>query len=146
MFGSQLRGARAYEETGVETGVMNADPHQLVSMLFEGARFAIGKANFALEQGDIASKGGNIGRAISIINEGLKQSLSWEANPEMADRLSSLYEYMEYRLTQANIHNDRTQLLEVDRLLGELETAWKAIAPKQRQKPVALTMPKAAFA
>jgi flagellar secretion chaperone FliS len=138
MFGSQLRGARAYEETGVETGVMNADSHELVAMLFEGARFAIGKAMFALEQEDWAAKGFNIGRAISIISEGLNQSLIWDADPQMADRLSSLYEYMQFRLTQANIHNDRSQLLEVDRLLGELESAWKAIAPKRRQKPVGL--------
>ncbi len=145
MFGSQLRGARAYEETGVETGVMNADPHQLVSMLFEGARFALGKAMFAMEQGDTAAKGLSIGRAISIISEGLKQSLSWKANPEMADRLSSLYEYMEYRLSQANMNNDRTKLVEVDKLLAELESAWKAIAPKRREKPVALEMPRAAM-
>jgi len=145
MFGSSLRGARAYEETGVETGVMNADPHQLVAMLFEGARFAIGKAMFALEQGDMAAKGLSIGRAISIISEGLNQSLSWEANPEMADRLASLYEYMQYRLTQANINNDRAQLVEVDKLLAELESAWKAIAPKQRENPVGLKTLRAAM-
>jgi flagellar protein FliS len=145
MFGSQLRGARAYEETGVETGVMNADPHQLVSMLFEGARFAVGKAMFAMEQGDMAAKGLSIGRAISIISEGLNLSLSWKANPEMADRLSSLYEYMEYRLSQANMNNDRSMLVEVDKLLAELESAWKAIAPKRREKPVELVMPKAAM-
>ena len=144
MFGSQLRGVRAYEDTGVETGVMNADPHQLVLMLFEGARLAVGKAMFAMEQGNISNKGMCVSRAISIINEGLSQSLSWEANPQMADRLSSLYEYMEYRLTQANLHNDRGMLLEVDRLLAELETAWKAITPERRQKPVGLTSLKTA--
>jgi flagellar secretion chaperone FliS len=144
MFGSNLRGVRAYEETGVETGVMNADPHKLVAMLFEGARFAVGKAMFALEQGDMAAKGMSIGRAISIISEGLNQSLSWEANPEMADRLAALYEYMQYRLSQANIHNDRSQLVEVDKLLAELESAWKAIAPKRREKPVGLKNIKAA--
>ena len=144
MFGSQLRGARAYEETGVETGVMNADPHQLVAMLFEGARFAVGRAMFALEQGDIPAKGLNIGRAISIISEGLNQSLSWKADPQMADRLSSLYEYMQYCLSQANIYNDRSKLLEVDRLLGELESAWNAITPKRRQKPVGLQSMKTA--
>jgi flagellar protein FliS len=144
MFGSHLRGARAYEETGVETGVMNADPHQLVAMLFEGARFAVGRAMFALEQGDIAAKGLNIGRAISIISEGLNQSLSWKADPQMADRLSSLYEYMQFCLSQANIHNDRSKLVEVDGLLGELESAWSAITPKRRQKPVGLQSMKSA--
>jgi flagellar protein FliS len=62
----------------------------------------------------------------------------------MADRLSSLYEYMQYCLSQANIYNDRSKLLEVDRLLGELESAWNAITPKRRQKPVGLQSMKTA--
>jgi flagellar protein FliS len=134
MFGSPHRGARAYEHTGVETGVMSADPHKLIQMLFEGARLSIAKALLAMEQGDIPRKGEAIGRAIAIILEGLNASLSWDANPQMADRLSSLYDYMARRLTEGNAHNDPAPLREADRLLGELESAWRAIAPNRRQQ------------
>ena len=35
------RGAGAYARVGVESGVMSASPHQLISMLFDGAGTAI---------------------------------------------------------------------------------------------------------
>ncbi len=132
MFGSSKFGTRAYEHTGVETGVMAADPHKLIQMLFEGARVSIAKALVALERGDIARKGESIGRAVNIIVEGLNASLSWDANPEMADRLASLYDYMVRRLTEGNLNNDAGPLREADRLLGELESAWSQIAPNRR--------------
>ena len=144
MFGSPMRGARAYETTGVETGVMAADPHQLVQMLFEGARLAIARSLIALEQGDIPSKGQAISRAVKIIYEGLNASLSWDANPEMADRLTLLYDYMVRRLTEANVRNDAKALREVDRLLAELEGAWKAIAPERRAGQAADVQPQPA--
>ena len=134
MFGSPMRGARAYEITGVETGVMSADPHKLILMLFEGARVSIAKALRSLEQGDIARKGEALSRAVAIVSDGLDASLSWDANPLMADRLHSLYDYMVRRLTEGNLRNDPTPLREVDRLLGELEGAWRAIAPQRRQQ------------
>ena len=121
-----------YERTGVELGVMAADPHRLIEMLFEGARVSIAKALFAMQQGDVARKGEALGRAVSIVQEGLDASLSWDANPLMADRLHALYDYMVRRLTRGNLDNDPGPLREVDRLLAELEGAWNAIAPAQR--------------
>ncbi len=137
MFGPKLRGARAYENTGVETGVMSADPHKLVLMLFEGARMAIARGLLAMEQGDIPRKGESISRAIKIIMEGLSASLSRDASPELADRLAALYDYMSRRLTEGNARNDPAMIREVDRLLAELEGAWRAIAPDRRQQSAA---------
>ena len=97
---------------------MIADPHKLIQMLFEGARVSVSKALRAMEQGDVQHKGESIGRAVAIILEGLNASLSWDANPLMADRLHALYDYMARRLTEANMHNDPAPLREVDRLLG----------------------------
>jgi flagellar protein FliS len=111
---------------------MSADPHKLIQMLFEGARLSIAKALIALEQGDIPRKGEAITRAVAIISEGLSASLSWDANPEMADRLASLYEYMTRRLTEGNARNDPAPMREADRLLAELEGAWRQIAPSRR--------------
>jgi flagellar secretion chaperone FliS len=134
MFGSPLRGTRAYESTGVETGVMSADPHKLVEMLFEGARVAIARGLLAMEQGDVPRKGESISRAIRIILEGLSASLSREASPELADRLAALYDYTARRLAEGNARNDPAPIREADRLLGELESAWRAIAPDRRSQ------------
>jgi flagellar secretion chaperone FliS len=133
MFGSPMRGARAYETTGVETGVMAADPHMLVQMLFEGARMSIARGLLAMEQGDVPRKGEAISRAIRIVMDGLNASLSRDASPELADRLGSLYDYIARRLTEGNARNDAAAIREADRLLAELEGAWRAIAPERRK-------------
>ncbi|MGM3372105.1 flagellar protein FliS, partial [Escherichia coli] len=44
MFGSMKRGANAYANIGVETGVIAASPHKLITMLFDGALVAIARA------------------------------------------------------------------------------------------------------
>ena len=44
MFANSRNAARAYASVGVHTGAMAASPHQLISMLFEGAMIAILKA------------------------------------------------------------------------------------------------------
>ncbi|MGZ8261766.1 MAG: flagellar export chaperone FliS, partial [Methylotenera sp.] len=37
MFGLAQRGVNAYAKVGVETGVLAANPHKLIIMLYEGA-------------------------------------------------------------------------------------------------------------
>ena len=51
------RGAGAYARVGVESGVMSASPHQLISMLFDGAGTAIRAAALHMRDGQVAEKG-----------------------------------------------------------------------------------------
>lgn len=117
----------AYGQAQVGSGVAAASPHKLISMLYEGAMVAIANAIVHLERGDIAARGAAISKAIAIIDEGLKISIDLEAGGELAQNLKALYEYMSYRLLQANIQADRAALEEVDALLKELKSAWDAI-------------------
>lgn len=48
------RGANAYARVGVESGVMSADPHQLIVMLFDGAKTAIRAARIHMQTGNTA--------------------------------------------------------------------------------------------
>ena len=65
-----------------------------------------------------------------IIDEGLKASLDKSAGGELAQNLSSLYDYMSQRLLIANLKNDVAALDEVSNLLTELKGAWEAIRPQ----------------
>jgi flagellar protein FliS len=130
MFSPGHAGANAYARVGVQTGVMGASPHRLIVMLYQGARQAIARARMHLLQGNIAERGKAISNAISIIQNGLQQSLNLEVGGEVAARLDALYTYMERRLLDANVQRDEQMLVEVDRLLATLEEAWLAIAPE----------------
>jgi flagellar secretion chaperone FliS len=126
---------KAYTTIGIESGVHGADPHQLISMLFQGALLAIRNAKSSMLNKDIPAKGAAISHAISIIEAGLNASLDKNAGGQLAHNLSSLYEYMSIRLVTANLKNDIEALDEVSRLLTELKGAWESIRPLTAVQP-----------
>ena len=117
----------AYAKVGIESGVTSADPHKLISMLFEGALLAIANAKNGMVRKDIPAKGAAISKAIAIIGEGLHAGLDKEVGGELAQGLSSLYDYMVFRLIEANLKNDLDILDEVSRHLTDLKSAWDSI-------------------
>lgn len=130
MFSSGQAGANAYARVGVETGVMSASPHRLIAMLYAGARQAVAQARLHLQGGRVGPRGEAIGKAIRIVEEGLRASLNRAAGGDVADRLDALYAYIARRLLTANIEASETMLAEVDGLLATLETAWTGIGPE----------------
>lgn len=124
-------GAGAYARVGVETGAMSASPHQLICMLFDGAKSTIGMARHHMSNGDIGPKGNAISKAIDIVDNGLKAALDAKAaGPEgeaLVANLSALYGYIIQRLLHANLRNDTRALDEADGLLEDIASAWREI-------------------
>ncbi len=126
--------ASHYKQIDCYTGVNEADPHQLVQMLLDGALEKISVAKGLIARNETAKKGEAIGRAISIVS-GLRSSLDMSAGGEIAANLDNLYEYIERRLLEANLNNDVAILEEVLSLLREIKTAWESIPRELRSKP-----------
>ncbi|MFC5547990.1 flagellar export chaperone FliS [Massilia aerilata] len=147
MFGTPRSGAKAYANVGVETSVLAANPHKLISMLFEGALVALSTALHHMKSGNIAGKGQAIAKTMRIIDEGLRASLDKSVG-EIAENLDALYEYMGTRLVMGNLKNDPEALEEVQRLLADLKEAWDQIAPKAAAPapaPAAMPHPAAGY-
>jgi flagellar secretion chaperone FliS len=125
----------AYVQTGVETRIAEADPHALVAMLFDGLFDALIAARGAMLAGDLTAKGRAIGRAVAIVDEGLRAALDLKAGGTLARDLHDLYAYVTMRLTRANLNNDLQVLAECAALLAPLREAWKAIRPAQPAQP-----------
>lgn len=121
------RSAAAYQRVSVETAVSQADPHQLVNLLFESFLQAVRTARVAMKRGDIAAKGQQIIMAVRILDEGLKPALNLEQGGELAANLKGLYGYCVLRLTQANLHNDDGALADALRVIEPLAQGWKQI-------------------
>jgi len=121
--------AQHYSTVKTQAGVLDASPHRLIQMLFEGALERIAQAKGAIQQNQIARKGELITKAINIVG-GLQGSLNDKEGGELAANLENLYDYIVRRLIKANLNNDTAILDECGRLLGELKSGWDAIAPE----------------
>ncbi len=137
MFGNARNAISAYQKVGVDAAVEVADPHRLILLLFSGAQAAIGKARAAMQLSQVAAKGEAISKAIDIISNGLKASLDLEKGGDIAPRLDALYDYMVFRLLNANMKNDLKALEEVSGLLEEIHSAWRDIPPSEQQQVAA---------
>lgn len=120
----------AYQQVHVTTGVDGASPHRLVQMLFQGLLDSFAQARGAMRQGNIEAKGEAIGRAVRIIEEGLKAGLNVDEGGRLAEDLRDLYAYVTMRLTYANRHNDEAVIAECARLIEPLSKAWDEIGTK----------------
>jgi len=119
--------AGLYQQVGVESQLANATPHALVAMLFDGFMEALAQARGAIRNRDAAAKGVAIGRAVRIIEEGLRAGLDVRAGGSLAQDLGELYTYISRRLTLANLRNDEDAIDECQRLMQPLREAWQAI-------------------
>ena len=145
---SHNAGAKAYAKVGIEIGAMSASPHQLITMLFDGAKTAIAMARHHMANKDISAKGQAISKAINIVDNGLKASLDADAagvaGAQLVADLSAFYAYVTQRLLYANLRNDPALLDEADRLLDSISSAWREIDPQRARPPEASDAPAAA--
>lgn len=112
-------GLGAYKKTSVET----ASKEQILLMLYQAAIKHCKKAIEAIEQKNLAKKGEYIGKLQDIIVE-LSNSLDFEVGGEVAKELASLYDYILYSSTQANIKIDKGYLEGCLKVLNTLYDGW----------------------
>ncbi|MBM3203020.1 flagellar export chaperone FliS [Candidatus Woesearchaeota archaeon] len=115
-----------YRQTYVEAGGVYADPHSLISMLFNGLQERIAVARGALQRKDHASKGKAVGQSIEILSY-LQSCLNLEQGGEIAENLNNLYAYMSNQLFTASASNDDALFEEVKYLLTEVQSGWDGI-------------------
>ena len=125
-----------YQQVGVETRLSGATPHALVAMLFEGYMEAVAQARGALRGGDMGAKGHAIGRAVRIVDEGLRAGLDLQAGGPLARDLHELYGYLTLRLTVANLRNDDSALDECQRLVPPLARCLVGDLAARRRPPL----------
>ena len=117
----------AYKQNSVTT----ASPGELTLMLYNGCLKFLTKAKKAIDEKDIQEKNTNIQKAQAIITE-LMSTLKMEE--AVSEQMFALYEYMNRRLVEANIHNDIAIIEEVEGLVTEFRDTWKEVLKITRQQ------------
>ena len=103
--------------------IHSSSKEKLLLMLYQAAILNCKKAITAIEDGDIAKKGEFIGKLQDIINE-LSNSLDFNVGGDVALELDSLYDFIIFATTQANINSDKSQLVGCLEILTTLYDAW----------------------
>ena len=122
--------AGLYQTVQADPGVATATPHRLIEMLFEEFLASCSRARGAIRERNVPEKGRAIGRAVRIVEEGLRAGLNMKDGGELARVLQDLYGYVTVRLTQANLRSEEAAVAECVALIQPIHDAWRAIAPQ----------------
>lgn len=114
-------GFGAYKKTSIHT----ASKEQILLMLYQSAIKNCKKAMEAIDNEDIGKKGEFIGKLQDIIIE-LNNSLDLEVGGDVAKELSSLYDYLLYASTQANMKIEKEPLESCLEILKTLYDGWNS--------------------
>ena len=112
--------AQQYKKQQIET----ASPEEILILLYDGAiRFLLIAKKGLSEEKNLEKFHNNMIKTQNIVME-FMNTLDLEIGGETAQNLYSLYEYLHYRLVQANIKKDLDMLDEVLGHLRQLKETW----------------------
>ncbi len=125
---------KQYQKSSIET----ASREQILIMLYDGAIQFLNKAKIAIENKEIENANNNLISAQNIIQEFIN-SLDREVAPQLAENLTSLYEYFIRRLVHANLKQEIEPVDEVLKYLKNLKATWEqAIVLAQKEEMASL--------
>lgn len=121
----------------LKNAVLTATPEQLQLMLYDGAiRFASqGRAGLVARDREAAFAA--FDRAQRIVLE-LGNGINREINPELADQMLSLYNFVFRRLVEANVDQDEQAAEEALTILRHMRETWVMLMDKLRREVAGL--------
>ncbi|MBM7561334.1 flagellar export chaperone FliS [Fusibacter tunisiensis] len=106
----------------LENKIISAKPEELTYMLYEGLVKFIKKAKMNLETKKYDQVNANTQRAQAIVDE-LRSTLNMEI--PMAESMDALYEYLGYKLLNANIDKDEALFDEAIEIAEDFKETWR---------------------
>jgi flagellar protein FliS len=111
----------------------NADPGELIVMLYDGVLRFTAEAISALADGDPKVTGEKLGRALDIIAY-LQSALRTDVAPEVVKSLDNTYFAWTMLILRAQSERDVTILERVREQVADLRDTWAETALKARQE------------
>lgn len=126
-------GRHTYARIDLESQIAGATPHQLITMLFDGALNSMLCAKIYFEKGNVAKRGEMLSKAINIIDNGLIPSLNHDVGQQIAQELAMLYGHVAQTLLEANMNNSVEKIPQAIEILSGIAATWKEIEPNKKQ-------------
>lgn len=119
-----------YKSVDTFSRVETASPHELITLLLQGAQANIIKAMGLIQQKNFAKKNEFVNKTVDIVSS-LISALDHEKGGEVANNLNNFYNTILKLLAEANAKNDLALFQKIHELLGEVLSAWLAIKPSE---------------
>lgn len=123
----QFAGAKArYQAVDVVSRVEGADPHSLVTILYDELLQALDAMALAMAKRDFGQRGERQAKALRVLS-GLEASLDFEQGGEIAIGLARIYREGRRLIIAAARDNDPAKVTEARDMLGGIAEAWAQI-------------------
>ena len=104
--------------------ILTASPAELTLMLYEGAIKFANIALAAMENNDVEKAHNNVIKVRNIILE-FQSTLNYDY--PVAKDFNNVYEYLKFRLTEANLHKEPAIMEEILGHLRTMRDTWKEV-------------------
>lgn len=120
------RARRAYVDSQIENSISMARPIDLVVMTYERVLDHAETARVALIDG--ADPEESVGKALDLIEKGLRVCLNHELGGEISCNLENIYAWGSNQLLRARLKREPALIEDFQRVFSKLADAWKTHA------------------
>ncbi len=127
-YASALAGdpAAIYRQMNLAGRTNAADPHRLVTMLYDEGVSALRSAAWAAENRKFAMKSERVARATAVLFA-LEAGLDFERGGEVSRTLATFYHGLRQQILQASLGTDPAPFRESAASLEEIAGAWSSV-------------------
>jgi flagellar protein FliS len=124
---------KAYQSVNVASTLATADPHQIITMMYNGLLESLAQAKGAIERRDLESKSKLMVKSTSIL-QALQGALDSDSEPEISKNFNELYGYCIDKINDANITLDTSSIDQVINFLMPIRDAWQQMPEESKQE------------
>lgn len=115
-----------YRSVDVASRTGGANPHQLITVLYEDLLRELRLGALAIEKADHANKNARLTKAVALLFA-LESGLDFNKGASVAETLSRFYRGCRDAVMRASIESNAGLVREVVTNVGEIAASWKAI-------------------
>ena len=109
------------------TQISTADRVKIISLLYEGAINFLNQSKIKIQEHDLKSKGVYLTKASRIVSE-LNSALDPTIDKELTSHLQRLYEFINFKILEANMSNNPVFIDESIKILKMLKEGWDELS------------------
>ncbi len=114
------------------TQVSTADRVKIISLLYDGAINFLNQSKIKIQESDLKSKGIYLTKASRIVSE-LNNALNPEIDRELTSNIERLYEFINFKILEANMKNNPDFIDESIKILKMLKEGWDELSAQQEK-------------